>query len=121
MYARSGTARNHYAGVVAEECAERLYRSEGGRPLAQRWRCPEGEIDLVLSFPSEIVFAEVKARRRHEAGAVSARQWARIGAAAARYLAEETDGTRPCRFDLVLVDGAGVIERIENAASFDEW
>ena len=73
------------------------------------------------AFPSEIVFAEVKARRRHAADAVSARQWARIGAAAARFLAEETDGTLPCRFDLVLVDRSGAVERIENAASYDEW
>ena len=48
-------------------------------------------------------------------------EWARIGAAATRYLAEETDGTRPCRFDLALVDGAGRLERIENARAFDAW
>lgn len=115
------TAQNYHSGIAAEECVQRLYQAEGGRAVAQRWRCPEGEIDLVMSFPSEIVFAEVKARRRHAADAVTPRQWARIGAAAARYLAEETDGTRPCRFDLVLVDRSGAIERIENAASFDEW
>ena len=60
-------------------------------------------------------------RRAWGAEAVSARQWARIGAAATRYLAEETDGTRPCRFDLALVDGAGRLERIENARAFDGW
>ena len=52
---------------------------------------------------------------------VPLKPWARIGAAAARYLTEETDGTVPCRFDLVLVDRTGAVERIENAASFDEW
>ena len=82
---------------------------------------PRGEIDLVVAMPTEIVFAEVKARRRHAPGQYRARQWARIGAAAARFLAEETDGTVPCRFDLVLVDRSGAVERIENAASFDEW
>jgi hypothetical protein len=69
----------------------------------------------------EIVFVEVKARRRNAAEAVSARQWARIGAAASRYLAEHTDGATPCRFDLALVDGQGRLERIENARSFDGW
>lgn len=115
------SALAHHCGIAAEESAGRAYRAAGGRPVAARWRCPEGELDLVVRFPSEIVFAEVKARRRHAADAVTPRQWARIGAAAARYLAEETDGTLPCRFDLVLVDRAGTVERIENAASFDEW
>jgi putative endonuclease len=114
-------SQGQFTGIAAEESAARLYRAEGGQRIASRWRCPEGEIDLVVAMPTEIVFAEVKARRRHAPGAVSARQWARIGAAAARFLAEETDGTVPCRFDLVLVDRSGAVERIENAVSFDEW
>lgn len=88
---------------------------------ATRWRCPEGEIDLVIDTPDAVIFVEVKARRGHDRAAVTARQWARIGAAATRYLAENTDGARPCRFDLVLVDRMGRIECIENARSFDDW
>ena len=122
FYTRSMyTAVAHQFGLAAEETAARRYRAEGGRVRAARWRCPEGELDLVVDLADEIVFVEVKARRAHGADAVSARQWARIGAAATRYLAEETDGTRPCRFDLALVDGAGRLERIENARSFDGW
>lgn len=115
------TARNFHSGIAAEELAARAYRHGGGQVRAARWRCPEGEIDLVVELAEEIVFVEVKARRGHDAGAVSERQWNRIGAAALRYLAEETDGTRPCRFDLALVDRTGRLERIENARSFDGW
>jgi putative endonuclease len=117
-------ARSYHAGLSAEDSAARCYRAEGGALRAKRWRCPEGEIDLVVELPGEIVFVEVKARRGgpdRAARAVSPRQWARIGAAATRYLAEQTDGTIPCRFDLALVDGMGRLERIENAASFDDW
>jgi putative endonuclease len=114
------SARSHYAGLLAEECAARGYESDGGAIRATRWRCSEGEIDLVVELPSEIVFVEVKARR-HGAETVTPRQWARIGAAASRYLAEHTDGTVPCRFDLALVDRLGRLERIENARSFDDW
>ncbi len=114
------SARSHYAGLLAEECAARGYESDGGAIRATRWRCPEGELDLVVELPSEIVFVEVKARR-HGAETVTPRQWARIGAAASRYLAEHTDGTVPCRFDLALVDRLGRLERIENARSFDDW
>lgn len=115
------TAQNFHSGIAAEETAARAYRNDGGAVRAARWRCPEGELDLVVDLPGEIVFVEVKARRGHDAGAVSPRQWARIGAAASRYLAEETDGTRACRFDLALVDRFGRLERIENARSFDDW
>ena len=114
------SARSYYAGLLAEECAARRYETDGGRVRASRWRCPEGELDLVVELPREIVFVEVKARR-HGAETVTPRQWARIGAAASRYLAEHTDGTVPCRFDLALVDRLGRIERIENARSFDDW
>ena len=117
----AGSAVSYHAGVAAEEAVATRYRADGGRVRATRWRCPEGELDLVVELADEIVFVEVKARRTHAADAVSARQWARIGAAASRYLAEMTDGTRPCRFDLALVDRSGRTERIENARAFDGW
>ncbi len=111
----------HQSGLAAEEAALRLYRAEGATLLAARWRCPEGEIDLIVELEGAIVFVEVKARRSlgAAAAALSPRQWQRLGAAAERYLAEQTCGTRPCRFDVVLVDGSGAVERIENAHSFD--
>lgn len=117
---RSGRTA-HLSGLAAEEIALGLYRAEGAVPLATRWRCPEGEIDLILDSGGEIVFVEVKARRHLAAAAeaLTARQRQRLGAAAARYLAEQTDGTRSCRFDVVLVDGAGRIERLANALAFD--
>jgi putative endonuclease len=111
----------YHSGLAAEESVARRYRAEGGTVRAMRWRCPEGELDLVVELPDEIVFVEVKARRGHAAEAVTARQWARIGAAASRYLAEETDGATPCRFDLALIDGRGRMERFANARSFDGW
>jgi putative endonuclease len=111
----------HFGGLAAEEIAERLYLAEGATLEARRWRCAEGEIDLILRTGEGLVFVEVKARRGHAAAAVaiSPAQWRRIGAAASRYLAETTDGSVPCRFDVVLVDRSGAAERIENAASFE--
>jgi putative endonuclease len=119
QFHRGATA--HFTGLAAEEAVACQYAAEGGRIRATRWRCPEGELDLVVELPDEIVFVEVKARRAHAAEAVTPRQWARIGAAAARYLAEATDGAVSCRFDLALVDRSGRMERIENARGFDGW
>ena len=119
----SGGLGRHFAGLAGEDAALRLYEAEGGVPVARRWRCPEGEIDLVVRVGGIVVFVEVKARRRWDAaaGAVTPAQWRRLRAAAGRYLAETCGGETDCRFDVVLVDGAGRAERIENAAAFDEW
>lgn len=113
----------YYSGLAAEDIAAQAYEAEGGRILSRRWRCPEGEIDLIVSLNGEVIFAEVKARKTHDlaSASVSRKQWQRIGAAATMWLAENSDGSVPCRFDLVLVDGKGIAERIENAAGFDEW
>ena len=46
-----------------EEAAWRTYRERGYRLLARNWRCPLGELDLVLARGTEVVFCEVKARR----------------------------------------------------------
>ena len=118
--ARAGRIAN-LTGRAAEEIAARLYLAEGATLAATRWRCAEGEIDLVFARPGEIIFVEVKARRGRDAaaGAISPAQWRRLGAAASRYLAEVA-GDVACRFDVVLVDGVGRAERIENAYSFDE-
>lgn len=111
----------HFTGAAAEETVARRYCADGGRIRAVRWRCPEGELDLVIDLPDQIVFVEVKARRRLAADAITDRQWARIGAAAARYLAAQTDGSKACRFDVALMDRHGRLELIENARSFDDW
>jgi len=113
----------HLSGLAAEEIAARLYHAEGARLLASRWRCPDGEIDLVIGLPGTVVFVEVKARRSRDAAAVAVApaQRRRLAAAAARYLAEVAPPDTACRFDLVLVDRSGSAERIESAFSFDEW
>ncbi|MFO1104730.1 MAG: YraN family protein [Amaricoccus sp.] len=112
--------RGHFSGLAGEEIAARLYEAEGGRVAATRWRCPAGEIDLIVAFPRLVVFVEVKARRDHAgaAGAVSAAQWRRLGAAAECWLAACADAP-DCRFDLVLIDRAGRAERLCDARSFD--
>ncbi len=107
------------SGLAAEEIALRLYRD--ARLVEARWRCPEGEIDLILVSPGQVVFVEVKARRNRDLAAwsLTRRQRARIGAAAACYLSKAEDAAVNVRFDVVLVDGLGCAERIENAFDYE--
>lgn len=109
----------YFNGLAAEEIAAALYLAEGASLLERRWKCAHGEIDLILELGGVLVFVEVKARASRDAAAraISSRQWARLGAAAECYLAERA--VCDCRFDVVLVDGEGRAERIENARSFD--
>ncbi len=116
---RSGRTA-HRSGLAAEEIAAALYLAEGFEVLARRWRCPAGEIDLILGRSDGLVFVEVKARRSRDAAAaaIGPRQARRLGQAAEVYLGT-LGAPPPCRFDVVLVDGAGRPERIENALAFD--
>jgi putative endonuclease len=113
--------RAHRSGVAAEEAVARAYERRGGRIVARRWRRPEGEIDLVVADGAGgVAFVEVKAGRR-AAEAISDRQWARLEAAALRYMVENRTGDAPVRFDAALVAPDGAVTVVENARAFDEW
>ncbi len=117
---KTGSAR-HHTGLAAEDTAARLYTAGGAAVLARRARTGAGEIDLVLEQDREIVFVEVKARASHAAAAasLSARQRARLLAAAEAWLAQTGRSLlTPCRFDVATVDATGRAERLVNALAF---
>ena len=108
------------AGAAAEARAERSYAERGQTCLDRRWRGGSGEIDLVLRDGETYVFAEVK--QAAAPGAAMARlrpaQMRRIHAAASEWLGRTPRGQlSDVRFDLVVVDGAGRCEILENAFS----
>jgi putative endonuclease len=49
-------------GRVGEDAAARVYASRGFRVLERNWRCPLGEIDLVVAREDLVVVCEVKTR-----------------------------------------------------------
>lgn len=115
-------ARNHAAGRMAEDNVAAWYARQGGRILAQRWRCQWGEIDLIVAIDDMVVFVEVKSARTHDQAAwrLGRRQMDRICAAATAYCAHLEEGMlTPMRFDAALVDGMGRVSVIENA--FGDW
>jgi len=104
--ARARRRAAYRTGRLAELAAAVFLVLKGYRPLAWRYDSPQGEIDLIVARGATTVFVEVKARAEEAAAAeaVSARQQARIAAAARHFIAEAgLDAGRFYRFDVVLV------------------
>jgi putative endonuclease len=103
-------------GARGENRAADWYRAAGYDVIARNWRCPEGELDLVVSLPGELVFCEVKTRSSDRFGvpaeAVTAAKQRRLRVLAARFLAEHPQVAGPgggsIRFDVVAVIGSTV-------------
>jgi len=103
-------------GARGEERAADWYRAAGYDVVARNWRCAEGELDLVVGRPGELVFCEVKTRSSDRFGvpaeAVTIAKQRRLRMLAARFLADHVldAGTagRNIRFDVVAVSGSTV-------------
>lgn len=119
-------AHRRRLGERGERLAAAWYESRGYTVVARNWRCREGEIDLVVARPGELVFCEVKARSSDRFGtpaeAVTPAKQRRLRLLAARFLAGHDGGAgapgrgggRQVRFDVAAVTG-GRVEVIEAA------
>ncbi|OYX42188.1 MAG: hypothetical protein B7Z02_12795 [Rhodobacterales bacterium 32-67-9] len=114
-------AVSYQVGRAAEDQVEALYQRRGFVIAGRRWRGKGGEIDLVARDGARVIFIEVKSARTFAEAAdhLSARQAARLCAAASEFVAGEPAGQgTEMRFDVALVDGAGRIDIVENAIGF---
>ena len=113
----------HQFGHAGEMWAEQFLRAKGYRILERNLRTSLGELDLVAEDAGVLVFVEVKARATAAFGgallAVDRRKQAKLVRLAAQYLAQRHLSDKPCRFDVVLVQGQpsaqGQIEHLQNA------
>jgi putative endonuclease len=114
---RQGQAADR-RGRDAEDAARLALELDGWSILARRLRTSAGEIDMVAEKDGLLAIVEVKARRRlaDAAASVSDRQQARLISATEIILANNPQwGAQGVRFDLLLVDAAGVVRRIADA------
>jgi putative endonuclease len=97
-------------GIRGEDLAVDELERLGYAVLARRYRTRHGEIDIVARDGETIVFVEVKVKERAEFGsaaeAVTLRKQRRVISMAVDYLARNRLTSRPCRFDVVAIDGA---------------
>jgi putative endonuclease len=85
--------------------------------VTRRFKAAHGELDLVAMDGDTLVFIEVKHRRSPNLPpelSIDERKAGRIARAAAEYLAKAEEVGRAVRFDVVLIDPAG-IRHIEDA------
>jgi putative endonuclease len=96
-----------------ERLAEAWYVERGYEVVARNWRCALGEIDLICRRGDVLVICEVKSRRSSAFGtpaeAVTLVKQRRLRRLAGRWLAEHRHRWADLRFDVVSVDGAGVL------------
>jgi putative endonuclease len=110
-------------GRTAEAKAAMMLRLKGYRIVAQRWKSPSGEIDLIIRRGEVIAFVEVKARASTDEALVSvaSHQRRRIVNAAHHWLASNPDANAcDCRFDIVLVTPYQWPQHIANAYAADD-
>src|SRR5438876_11675308 len=121
--ATSGSGRRAVIGRDGEEAAARAYRRAGFKVLARNWRCPAGELDLVLAGRGLVVFCEVKTRSSDRFGggveAVTWRKQRKIRQLAELFLASSRLRPAGVRFDVASVgpgrDGPVTVELFEDA------
>jgi len=113
-----GLAGRRELAANGEEAVAGWYLSSGYEVLARNWRCPQGELDLVLRHGDLIVFCEVKTRTSATFGApveaVTRAKQTRIRRLAGRYLEDGSEHAGILRFDVASVLG-GVVEVVEGA------
>ncbi len=112
-------AQRNAMGAYGEDLAARHLVAGGMVLLDRNWRCPEGELDLVLRDGPVVVVCEVKTRRTADFGtpleAVTPAKLRRLRRLGARWLREHDVATRDLRLDLVGIDlSLPVAQRVDH-------
>ena len=114
------TTARQALGAYGERVAARHLAERGLVVLDRNWRCPEGELDLVLRDGEVLVAAEVKTRRGDSCGtpheAVDSVRLERLHRLVWRWAEEHDVHPDEVRVDLVAVQrprrGAAVVEHV---------
>lgn len=107
--ARGGEDQRVRTGRIGEEHAAGLLEARGAVVISRNWRCPVGELDLVvLDSAGRLRFVEVRTRTGTGFGSpaesVTGEKRRRLRLLAAHWLAEHPGRWRQVCFDVVGVD-----------------
>jgi len=114
----------HRTGQAAEDEALAHLQRAGLRLRARNFRIRRGEIDLIMADRDEIVFVEVRARRRSGFGdgidSITPAKRQRLIAAAKAWLQRQPDEP-PVRFDVIALSAdIREVEWVRDAFRADE-
>ncbi|WP_191564517.1 YraN family protein [Janibacter melonis] len=112
-------------GAEGERVAERYLVARGMEVVDRNWRCPTGEVDLVLRDGDELVVGEVKTRRSTRFGqpveAITRAKLARLRRLAGCWLEAHEVPTRRVRLDVVALlrhpDGTYAVTHVRGAGA----
>ena len=92
-------------GRIFERKACHFLQRQGLVLIAENFRCPGGEIDLIMRDGDCLVFVEVRYRRHADFGdgaeSIDWRKQQRLINCGERYLQQRTDQTQAVRFDVI--------------------
>jgi putative endonuclease len=112
-------------GQQGEDLARAHLEKAGYIVRDTNYRCPWGEVDIVVEKNEEVVFVEVRTRRSKRFGSpeesVTALKRKHLVSTAYHYI-EAHDLPLPWRIDLIAidVDAQGIVERIEQLENIVE-
>jgi len=116
-------------GALGEKLARDFLKKQGYRILETNYRCPQGEIDIVVRHKDSLVFTEVRTKRSLDFGSpeesITPAKKERMRAAAVHYRQTHDDLPPSWRIDAVVVEltkqgTLSRIELIENAVG-EDW
>ena len=116
------------SGRHAEDLALAVLTAKGLQLMVRNYRCPQGELDLVMLDGETLVMVEVRFRRERGFGggaeSVNARKQQKLRYAAQHFLQQDARYRRqPLRFDVVAVsentDGKTQTDWIKDAFRAD--
>ncbi|HMQ50846.1 MAG TPA: YraN family protein [Anaerolineae bacterium] len=111
-------------GRRGEALAAAYFVEKGYTILQRNWRCPAGELDIVMARDDTLIFVEVRARRGNHFGSaeesITPAKRARLIALAHTYIQQEQPPHTAWRIDVAAVrlDSRSQITHIENAVGW---
>lgn len=112
-------------GQHGEDIAAHYFAETGYTLVARNWRCPIGELDLIVEKENTLVFVEVRTRRSSRYGSpeesITPAKQAKLVELAQTYLQQEQPAHPAWRIDVVAVwlrRGQPQINHIENAVGW---
>ncbi len=119
MPPRDRGPRRRRFGDFGERVAASHLEAKGYDILERNWSTKEGEIDLIASRGSDLVFVEVRSKQGRRLGtpeeSITGRKAAHVRAAVAAYLQQHPDAPPNLRIDVVVLelDAKGRVMRVE--------